>query len=586
MKEVGDIVGRSLGLLTAVAPFLPGADVIGAILGAGTMAFDSYMAPSGSEASAWASAKLQENLQTMQDYLVCEMKEVIGDYFAEYMGSESLDNYNNALAAIQSDYFTKCGKRNCLNYTDLAANNRGDCCDTSPDLLGLEQCKEASEENISHAQACNTRSGLLTGVCGQDRQCYKCVDADEVIQDVKDTIHQFFTGDYLSAGESLNGYQNVDAITAYAKGAGFALQLYQYLILLGERSANSASVAFANNTRGWLQKKINAMQSNSSRLNVVDGSSEFYDAVWGDAERKCGTGEGGCHYHKVQSLTQAPGYRVRFGCGDGRQHYFVRLASDDKDFCNGCANDEVTMSTFDASRCEVTFYDDADYKGSSQTWPAEASWLDKMNDKISSFKVSSGCPGLTLYEDVNYNGGSEYLRKEEYVGDVDWVGEQMNDKASSYRPWVTAELYNKTNGCTCTALQQSANILNFRPYWTRDEFEPVNWKCARTIYDYADDGDEKPSKTTRFCNAWTRDSTGFSGYSRTVPSFNSKRLEAAERLRDLYDEKLADVYSFINNLTMYIENGGASNWTWGVLRSEYYPRSPECPSLENVGINR
>jgi hypothetical protein len=46
-----------------------------------------------------------------------------------------------------------------------------------------------------------------------------------------------------------------------------------------------------------------------------------------------------------------------------------------------------------------------------------------MNDKISSFKVSSGCPGLTLYEDVNYNGGSEYLRKEEYVGDVDWVGE-------------------------------------------------------------------------------------------------------------------------------------------------------------------
>jgi len=323
----------------------------------------------GRDEITWAIHKLEQLFIAEVDYLVCEVKSIIGDYFDTYINDEHLDSYNEYLQGAQDEWLVSCPARKCLNYSNLSGNQRNtnvsECCsDVDTTNPSLTQCEQA-KDNSSIVIPCNVDSWEYPGVCGTDGFCYLCYGFEEAIDD---TLAVF---EYATAadgwGEVLDKYNTADALSAYAKGAMFNILLYQQLVLLGAGgNINEEMMAYAALAYTWLTDRMN---DNSSSLQTVCSVSEFWSVLYHTRRRR-------------MKIGGKPKYAVRKACDEGFK--FVYRSSDD--YADDCPyQNEVDkwhqlhchyMQESDSDLHPFPPYQDSRRRGSYSSWlePNMDSW--------------------------------------------------------------------------------------------------------------------------------------------------------------------------------------------------------------------
>ncbi len=184
--------------------------------------------------STWIVNRIESFINSEAEYLICEFKEIVGEYFEEYIGQADLKNFNTAMRALQDTWMMGCLSRACLNFTDMDPynTNRSDCC----------TLKEANSHDCRHMGRrwknveCKYEDGTQgDGVCGSNNGCYKCYDYDQEIAETRKNILEVYENSPdLNFGEGLKQYNGTDAILAEAKSATFIIMVYQHLHLLGD----------------------------------------------------------------------------------------------------------------------------------------------------------------------------------------------------------------------------------------------------------------------------------------------------------------------------------------------------------------
>lgn len=628
----------------------------------GLRAFSASSSPSPSQ---WAVYKLTQNLVTMQDYLVCQFQSIMGAFYSDYIDEINLKTYNNQLQALQQDYYTNCGVRACLNLSGMPGDERNavvpGCCTSMP-----VESKDCSSKGKA-GKVCSFPNPEWTGICGTDGKCWGCTTTIQVVNKIEEWITRY--SDTMSQGEMLSDYKNIDAIIAYSKGVTFVHFLYESLFLFGAANNPGArSVEFARQSVAWINKKIDEMMAYDARWKVVNDSSTFTDAKYTG-----GCSDMGGYYHGQYTctfdLSTRPGYKVRYGCDRG-SWYEVRLWATDRSACSAsCApslgspnvtaaavfavatrdqpcedtyaipgaewsGDGVTDSvcqqkcastpecnaatlfyhadnlcrlftqcgtkyaeagtqTFvlrreDPAACNVQLFVDKDYQGQSQEYTGDQSYVgEAMNDEASSIKLGPSCSGIVAHTDADMQGYTEWLTVN--TPDFNRDGppnnphpKDINDQVSSFQIWTEGQLVNQTSGCTCQSIEPSDSTMG-------------PWTCPLKVSRSNCGKDDDPASMGA-CLGWSKTSTQVTGrefyggctdsytrevHSREFQSFNTSFYQAIEKLKDVYNEQLQDVYTLVNSLQEYIDKGGVARENFGAYDNMYPGAMPDqCPQAE------
>ncbi|CAK9015489.1 unnamed protein product [Durusdinium trenchii] len=231
------------------------------------------------DSAAWNVYKLESYISEAVDYMICEFKEILGDYFAAYMGSTQLCNYNIGIDSMAAEWKDNCRRRQCLNYTDLPSDERGDCCTVQTGAADVD-CEDASHEDIKQGQAFCRLNGEFspgTGVCSPSRRCLQCMTFEMAIEDTKEQINLYKTYP-TNWGAALEGYSNVDAIIALCKGTMMMVTFYQELVLLGGIGSMGNFQSFCSSSYDQLKTKIDHLMNSASQV-VEDSSCTYGDDV-------------------------------------------------------------------------------------------------------------------------------------------------------------------------------------------------------------------------------------------------------------------------------------------------------------------
>ncbi len=196
--------------------------------------------------STWIVNKIETYINNMAEYLICQFKEIMGEYFEEYMGQDDLKHFNTAMTGLQSYWMMTCPTRRCLNQTQTDPPKRIEGCCTLEDNDSSE-CKGKRIIGSKGWEQVKCMYGdSKYGVCGSDNGCYHCYDFDRAAEDAQYFINRYIDNSYLNFGASLAKYDGTDAFIAEAKSATFIIMIYQHLHLLGAgTNPNGDMVVFA-----------------------------------------------------------------------------------------------------------------------------------------------------------------------------------------------------------------------------------------------------------------------------------------------------------------------------------------------------
>lgn len=234
--------------------------------------------------AAWNVYKLESYISQAVDYLICEFKEILGNYFETYLGSTDLCNYNigiNSMAAIWKD---SCHSRQCLNYTDEASDKRGDCCTYVRGAVDAD-CAAASDADIRSGQAiCQLPSPYGVGVCSTLRKCLYCMTFEMAIEQTQEQINLYKVYP-TNWGVALQDSSNIDTIVANAKGTMMMVSFYQELAMLGALGSMGNFKSFCQTAYDQIQTKIDKLMA--SAPSVVKNSSCVHGALTNSNKDYC-----------------------------------------------------------------------------------------------------------------------------------------------------------------------------------------------------------------------------------------------------------------------------------------------------------
>ncbi len=208
----------------------------------GIMGISELVSPEP-DSSAWIAHRVEVYLNNLAEYLICEFREIMGEYFEEYMGQNDLKEYNQAMAGLQSYWMTGCQTRRCLNESQTDPVKRtGDCCVFL--AKDHQDCKRIGTNTLAK---CTGGENNTPGVCGSDHACYHCYGFDEAVEDAEKVLDIYASNSAINFGEQTNQYNGTDAFLAEAKSATFIMSIYQHLHFLGtDKNYNGVMKAFAN----------------------------------------------------------------------------------------------------------------------------------------------------------------------------------------------------------------------------------------------------------------------------------------------------------------------------------------------------
>ncbi len=191
--------------------------------------------------STWIANKVETYIGYMAEYITCEVREIVGEYFDKYMGEEDLQHFNTAMDALQSIWMDSCASRSCLNETNKDPLKRTEgCCNAV--AMESKDCTKAKNYQMKKVEQgdvmCAYESGIF-GVCGSDGKCYKCHSILSAQTDAENLIDNWKNNPDLQYGKILDKYTSVDALIAEGKATAFILSILQHLHFLGSEKYNN-----------------------------------------------------------------------------------------------------------------------------------------------------------------------------------------------------------------------------------------------------------------------------------------------------------------------------------------------------------